>query len=107
MPSCGLQDQQEDPAAILHLAIAGAVCGPYGEADAVNTLLLYETLSPIIDREGTRAAYRLECDLMPLTIAMRRRGIRIDQDAAEQARDLLARQTRCRARQSFRSSTAR
>ena len=47
---------------------------------------LYEILIPIIEREGTRDAYRLEVDLMPVTIAMRRRGIRIDQDAAEQAR---------------------
>ena len=41
-------------------------------------------------RSGRHArAYRLECDLMPMTIAMRRRGIRIDQNAAEQARDRL------------------
>ena len=48
---------------------------------------LYETLIPIIEREGTRDAYRLEVDLMPMVIEMRRRGIRIDQDAAEQGRD--------------------
>jgi hypothetical protein len=64
-----------------------AVCGPYGEGDAINTLLLYELLIQIVDREGTRAAYRLECDLMPMTIAMRRRGIRVDQNATEQGRD--------------------
>ena len=29
--------------------------GPYAEVDAVNTLLLFETLDPILDREGTRA----------------------------------------------------
>ena len=33
---------------------------------------------PILDREGTRAAYRLECDLLPMVLEMRRRGIRID-----------------------------
>ena len=65
------------------------VCGEYGEADPVATLLLYETLLPIIMREGTYTHYRLEVDLMPMTIAMRRKGVRIDQDAAEQARDLL------------------
>ena len=52
-----------------------------------STFEAYETLIPIIEREGTRAAYRLEVDLMPVTIAMRRGGIRIDQDAAEQGRD--------------------
>ena len=65
--------------------------GPYAEADAVNTLLLFENLDPILDQEGTRAAYRLECDILPMVLEMRLRGIRIDLDAAEQARDLLLR----------------
>ena len=63
--------------------------GPYAEADAVNTLLLYESLNPILDQEGTRAAYRLECDILPMVLEMRLRGIRVDLDAAEQARELL------------------
>jgi DNA polymerase I-like protein with 3'-5' exonuclease and polymerase domains len=65
--------------------------GPYAESDAVNTLLLYESLDPILDQEGTRAAYRLECDILPLVLEMRLRGIRVDLDAAERARDLLLR----------------
>ena len=65
--------------------------GPYAEADAVNTFLLREDLDPILDREGTRAAYRLECDLLPMVLEMRLRGIRVDLDAAERARDLLLR----------------
>ena len=51
--------------------------------------LLFEKLNPILDQEKTRDAYRLEVDLLPMVLEMRRRGIRIDQDAAEQARDLL------------------
>src|SRR6516225_1690804 len=62
---------------------------PYAVADAVNILLVYEHLDPILDQENTRAAYRLECDLMPLVVEMRARGIRIDIPAAERARDLL------------------
>ena len=65
------------------------ICRPLCRADAVNTLALYEKLDPILDREGTRDAYRLEVDLLPMVLEMRRRGIRIDQDAAEQARDLM------------------
>jgi putative DNA primase/helicase len=61
--------------------------GPYAEADPIATLALYENLNPILDREGTRNAYRLDVDLLPMVHAMRRRGIRIDQSAAEQARD--------------------
>src|SRR5262245_19875686 len=65
--------------------------GPYAETDAVRTLELSESLNPILDREGTREAYRLEIGLLPMVHRMRRRGIRIDIPAAEQARDLLLR----------------
>jgi DNA polymerase I-like protein with 3'-5' exonuclease and polymerase domains len=61
--------------------------GPYAETDAVVTLALFDDLNPILDRENTRAAYRLDVDLLPMVHAMRRRGIRVDQDAAAQARD--------------------
>jgi DNA polymerase I-like protein with 3'-5' exonuclease and polymerase domains len=61
--------------------------GPYAEADPIATLALYESLNPILDREGTRDAYRLDVDLLPMVHEMRRRGIRIDQSAAEHARD--------------------
>ena len=63
--------------------------GPYAETDAVRTLELFENLNPILDQEGTRGAYRLECDLLPMVHEMRRRGNRIDASAAERERDLL------------------
>jgi DNA polymerase-1 len=63
--------------------------GPYAEADAANTLALWDRLNPVLDREGTRDAYRLEVDLLPMVHEMRRRGIRIHTSAAERARDLL------------------
>jgi len=67
------------------------LAGPYAETDAVRTLELSESLNPVLDREGTRDAYRLEIELLPMVHQMRRRGIRIDIAAAEQARDLLLR----------------
>ena len=79
--------------------------GPYAEADAVNTLALFEKLNPILDQEKTRDAYRLDVDLLPMVLEMRRRGIRIDQDAAEQARDQLLANAMPRSR-SFRRSSA-
>jgi DNA polymerase I-like protein with 3'-5' exonuclease and polymerase domains len=65
------------------------IAGPYAEQDAASTLALFESLDPVLDREGTRDAYRLEVDLLPMVHEMRRRGIRIDVAAAEQARDHL------------------
>ena len=34
--------------------------GPYAERDPIATLALFENLNPILDQEGTRAAYRLD-----------------------------------------------
>src|SRR6516165_2014216 len=63
--------------------------GPYAEQDAASTLALFESLNPILDQEGTRDAYRLEVDLLPMVLEMRRRGVRVDIAAAEKARDQL------------------
>src|SRR6516162_1435128 len=63
--------------------------GPYAETDAVRTLQLFESLAPVPDQEGTRDAYRLEIDLLPMVLEMRRRGIRVDVAAAEHARETL------------------
>jgi DNA polymerase I-like protein with 3'-5' exonuclease and polymerase domains len=62
--------------------VEGYACG-----DTIATLALYENLRPILDKERTVAAYRLECDLLPMVLAMRRRGIRIDEDAVTRALD--------------------
>ena len=71
------------------------IVGPYAENDALSRRSpLFEGSNPVLDQEGTRDAYRLEVDLMPVVMEMRARGIRIDQDAAEQARHPVARQTR-------------
>src|SRR6476620_5256379 len=61
--------------------------GRYAEQDPIATLELFEDLNPILDQEGTRATYRLDVDLLPMVLEMRRRGIRVDQSATEQARD--------------------
>jgi DNA polymerase I-like protein with 3'-5' exonuclease and polymerase domains len=60
--------------------------GPYAEQDARATLQLADLMDPEIDRQDVRAAYQLEMDLLPLVHEMRRRGIRVDLDAAERAR---------------------
>ena len=73
------------------LPTARAIRRPLRRSRCGETLALFEKLKPILDQEGTRAAYRLEVDLMPLVLEMRLRGIRIDQSAAEQARDQICR----------------
>jgi DNA polymerase-1 len=63
--------------------------GDYAERDGASTFRLFESLDPVLDRENTRTAYRLECDLLPMVLEMRRRGVCIDVAAAERTRDLL------------------
>ncbi len=59
--------------------------GPYAEQDGRATQGLYHKLLPILEAEGTYNAYRLEADLIPLTVEMRRRGIRVNLDAVDRA----------------------
>ncbi len=54
--------------------------GPYAEQDGTSTLNLAMKLLPLIEAEGSMEAYRLECDIIPLVVWMRRQGIRIDLD---------------------------
>lgn len=54
--------------------------GPYAEIDAVRTLQLHTKLLPQLSAQDLMPAYQLECDLIPMVLEMRRRGIRIDTD---------------------------
>lgn len=59
----------------------------YAGVDAVRTLQLMESLEPELDEQKLRRAYELEMGLVPMIYAMRKRGLRISVDKAEQARD--------------------
>jgi DNA polymerase I-like protein with 3'-5' exonuclease and polymerase domains len=52
--------------------------GPYAEQDAGSTLALANTLRPLLTAENLNTAYQVERDLMPITLAMKQRGIRVD-----------------------------
>ena len=87
--ACSFKVSKKNPLQSHIWRVPARYVGPYAEADAANTLALFESLDPVLDKEGTRAAYRLEVELLPMVHEMRRRGIRVDTAAAEQARDLL------------------
>lgn len=61
--------------------------GPYGEQDAQSTLELYWKFMPQLIGQEVLEAYQLEMDLIPMVLAMRRRGIRMNVDRLEQSRD--------------------
>jgi Mesyanzhinovviridae DNA polymerase len=52
--------------------------GVYAEADAVQTLQLWHQTEPTLRTQELSGAYETEMGLVPMVVAMRRRGIRID-----------------------------
>lgn len=67
----------------------GKYVGPYAEQDAASTLELHSKMLPQLVGQGVLDAYHLECDLIPMVLAMRRRGVRFDTRRAPQVRDRL------------------
>jgi DNA polymerase I-like protein with 3'-5' exonuclease and polymerase domains len=61
--------------------------GPYAEQDAAITLRLWDYFRPRLEEESLWEVFCLESDLLPLLIAMRWRGVRVDVDGAERLRD--------------------
>jgi DNA polymerase I-like protein with 3'-5' exonuclease and polymerase domains len=55
--------------------------GPYAIQDAIATLKLARVLRKKIEEQDLVGAYRLEMSLIPMILEMRRRGIRIDEEA--------------------------
>lgn len=76
----------------IHRSPASLV-GPYAIADAFLPLEIYQQQEHIIRQEGLDYIFRMECDLIPLMIAMRRRGVRIDMERAQRLYDELTQDT--------------
>jgi DNA polymerase I-like protein with 3'-5' exonuclease and polymerase domains len=56
---------------------------PYGQQDGSSTLGLFHKFKALLIKDDLWEAYRLEADIIPLVVEMRRRGIRIDGKQAE------------------------
>lgn len=55
---------------------------PYAEQDAESTVALWKQVEGALKAQEVWDAYRLEIDLIPMVVAMRRRGIRIHTERA-------------------------
>lgn len=60
-----------------------ALVGPYAEADADLPLRAWPLQYAQLEREGLLDVYSVERRLLPMLLAMRRRGVRVDVDAAK------------------------
>lgn len=61
--------------------------GPYAEGDVDLPLRIFEQQRPILEAEGLTGVFDLESKLIPILLDMRRRGVRVDTEHAEQLRD--------------------
>ncbi len=66
-----------------------SLVGEYAEYDAVAPLLILQKQLKEIEAQGLGQAWQLECDLVPMLLAMRRRGVRVDVNLAEQVVKLM------------------
>jgi len=58
--------------------------GPYGEADPVQTLAVWQKQKPVLRSMGLWPVYKLESRLIPILFEMFWRGIRVDTKYAEE-----------------------
>lgn len=63
--------------------------GPYAEQDAGATLEVALAMGQKLRAQDLEEAYRLERDLIPMVIEMRRRGVRVDTERAPEVRSRL------------------
>ena len=66
--------------------IPGPHVASYAGTDALRTLQVYRALLPVLQEQNLMKVFELECGLIPLTVEMRRRGIKIDVERAESER---------------------
>lgn len=59
-----------------------SLVGPYAEADARLPLQILRKQWKLLDAEGLLDLFALECDLIPLLLDMRFRGVRVDTERA-------------------------
>jgi DNA polymerase I-like protein with 3'-5' exonuclease and polymerase domains len=67
--------------------LPGAVIAPYASTDARITYDVYNVLLPKILDEGLLTVHELESALIPMSVEMKRRGIRVNVDEAARVSD--------------------
>lgn len=71
-----------------------SLVGHYGEADAALPLQIMEKQWPLLVREGLLDLFHMECELIPLMVHMRMRGVPVDISRAEQMYETLGVESR-------------
>lgn len=72
----------------IHRAPARLV-GPYAESDASLPMRIFLAQYPLLIQQNLLELFEMECDLIPMLMAMRFKGVRVDLNVAERVRDEL------------------
>lgn len=86
--SYGGNATRREQAGRIHLA-PPALAGPYAESDVRLPFQIFRQQEKVLEKEGLREVYDLERRLIPMLLHMRRRGVRVDLQRAEQLHDTL------------------
>ena len=62
--------------------------GPYAEDDARLSLQVFDKQRPLLTEDGLDAVFDMETELLPIVYEMRKRGVRINLERAEELRAL-------------------
>ncbi len=68
-------------------ALPGRFVAPYGLQDVRLPLKIYEKQRPLLAQQNLDNIFNLECQLQPVLVKMRARGVRIDLDALQRVED--------------------
>lgn len=84
----GIKNTKKDNVKAHLMRIHPNIVGVYAKQDAGLTRQLWDHFNPLMEEQQLEQVYQLECDLIPLLIAMRMRGVRVDvaQARIEQAK---------------------
>ena len=66
-----------------------SLVGPYAEADALLPVQILAKQRSLLRADGLDSLFEMECDLIPLLLEMRFRGVRIDVDKAQKTAEWL------------------
>lgn len=74
----GIKNTKKDNVKAHLMRIHPDIVGIYAKQDALLTRNLWNYFSPQIEEQSLQDVYQLEIDLVPMLIAMRMRGVRVD-----------------------------
>lgn len=80
----GVKNSKKDNVKAHLMRIHPDIVGVYAKQDTEVTMQLWHHFRKIIEEEELERVYQLEMDLVPMHIAMRMRGVRVNVDEAEQ-----------------------